>query len=280
MGDILDIVGPRAFWVAVLRIATPLIFGTLGVLLCERAGVLNLGIEGIMVAGAFTGWLAVYQGAALWAGVLVAALTGAALRPAARAADRAARRCRSTSPGWASRCSATSLVVLRLPRELPEGEHAADDRRRSRADGLARPMPVPVGAQTPLTLLALLLRAAWSAYVLYRTPVGLARAHGRREPGRGRRPGHRRDRGAHRRHRRRLGADGRGRRLPHAVGLQRLLLQHGQRPRLDLRGAGGVRVVAAGQGAARRAAVRGLRRAAAAPAAERRGASCCPTRST
>ena len=50
------------FWVAVLRIATPLIFGTLGVLLCERAGVLNLGIEGIMVAGAFTGWLAVYHG--------------------------------------------------------------------------------------------------------------------------------------------------------------------------------------------------------------------------
>jgi ABC-type uncharacterized transport system permease subunit len=51
--------------VAVLRIATPLILGTLGVLLCERAGVLNLGIEGIMVAGAFTGWLAVYQGAAV-----------------------------------------------------------------------------------------------------------------------------------------------------------------------------------------------------------------------
>ena len=57
------------FWSAVLRIATPLIFGTLGVLLCERAGVLNLGIEGIMVAGAFTGWLAVYQGASLWTGV-------------------------------------------------------------------------------------------------------------------------------------------------------------------------------------------------------------------
>ena len=61
-----------------LRIATPLIFGTLGVLLCERAGVLNLGIEGIMIAGAFTGWLAVYLGADLWTGVRVAALTGAA----------------------------------------------------------------------------------------------------------------------------------------------------------------------------------------------------------
>ena len=66
------------FWVAVLRIATPLILGTLGVLLCERAGVLNLGIEGIMVAGSFAGWLTVYQGGGLWLGVLVAALVGAA----------------------------------------------------------------------------------------------------------------------------------------------------------------------------------------------------------
>ena len=62
-----------------LRIATPLILGTLGVLLCERAGVLNLGIEGIMVAGAFAGWLAVYQGVGLWSGVGVAAAVGALL---------------------------------------------------------------------------------------------------------------------------------------------------------------------------------------------------------
>jgi ABC-type uncharacterized transport system permease subunit len=61
----------------VLRIATPLILGTMGVLLCERAGVLNLGIEGIMVAGAFTGWLAVYWGYGLWTGMAVAAITGA-----------------------------------------------------------------------------------------------------------------------------------------------------------------------------------------------------------
>ena len=55
----MDLLSSSAFWVAVLRLATPLILGTLGVLLCERAGVLNLGIEGIMAAGAFTGWLVV-----------------------------------------------------------------------------------------------------------------------------------------------------------------------------------------------------------------------------
>ena len=43
--DLLNLLGGAPFWIAVLRIATPLILGTLGVLLCERAGVLNLGIE-------------------------------------------------------------------------------------------------------------------------------------------------------------------------------------------------------------------------------------------
>ena len=99
-----DLLLAAPFWVAVLRIATPLILGTLGVLLCERAGVLNLGIEGIMVAGAFAGWLTVYQGGGLWAGVAVAALTGAVFGLLHGCADGGARRCRSTSPGWASRC--------------------------------------------------------------------------------------------------------------------------------------------------------------------------------
>src|SRR6185503_18395222 len=75
--DVVALFASADFWSAVLRIATPLIFGTLGALLCERAGVLNLGIEGIMVAGALAGWLAVYQGANLWVGVLAAALAGA-----------------------------------------------------------------------------------------------------------------------------------------------------------------------------------------------------------
>lgn len=68
-----------SFWVAVLRIATPLIFGTLGILLCERAGVLNLGIEGIMAAGAFVGWYVCYLGFGLWGGIAAAALVGAML---------------------------------------------------------------------------------------------------------------------------------------------------------------------------------------------------------
>lgn len=75
--DILQILLSESFWAASLRIATPLIFGVLGALLCEKSGVLNLGIEGIFVAGAMSGWMAVWLGASLWGGVGAAAIAGA-----------------------------------------------------------------------------------------------------------------------------------------------------------------------------------------------------------
>ena len=56
MMDLLNILLSESFWAASLRIATPLIFGVLGALICERAGVLNLGIEGIFVVGAMCAW--------------------------------------------------------------------------------------------------------------------------------------------------------------------------------------------------------------------------------
>ncbi len=75
--EFLEIFLSANFWAASLRIATPLIFGTLGALICERAGVLNLGIEGIFTAGAMSGWLAVWLGAGLIGGLLVAMVVGA-----------------------------------------------------------------------------------------------------------------------------------------------------------------------------------------------------------
>ncbi|WP_163338204.1 ABC transporter permease [Desulfopila sp. IMCC35008] len=75
--DIVQLIFEAGFWAATIRMATPLIFGTLGELICERAGVLNLGIEGIMAAGCMTGWIWVYFGGDLWTGVLFAAFVGA-----------------------------------------------------------------------------------------------------------------------------------------------------------------------------------------------------------
>ncbi len=61
---------------AMMRMATPIIFATLGEILSERAGVLNLGIEGIMLMGAMTGFLVTFSTGSIWLGVLAAAAVG------------------------------------------------------------------------------------------------------------------------------------------------------------------------------------------------------------
>ena len=61
---------------ATFRVATPLLFGTLGELFSERAGVLNLGIEGTMFFGAFVGFVVAGATGSLWIGVLAAVLAG------------------------------------------------------------------------------------------------------------------------------------------------------------------------------------------------------------
>ncbi|MEO8627254.1 MAG: ABC transporter permease [Betaproteobacteria bacterium] len=174
MSDMIDIVASAPFWIAVLRIATPLILGTLGVLLCERAGVLNLGIEGIMAAGAFTGWLAVYHGASLSSGVLIAAGTGAVLGLLHGFLTVVLALSQHVT-GLGITLFATSLSyyayrvsfpkITTPPKIVPFGENHW-------FDGLPL-IGTVLSAQTGLTLFALAV-VPLIAYVLYRTPVGLA----------------------------------------------------------------------------------------------------------
>lgn len=64
---------------ASVRMATPLIFGTGGEMFSERAGILNLGIEGMMTAGAMAAFTAAYFTGSPWLGAAAGALAGAGL---------------------------------------------------------------------------------------------------------------------------------------------------------------------------------------------------------
>jgi len=59
--------------------ATPLLFAAMGELVVERAGVLNLGVEGMMVMGAVAGFIVTAETGSHAAGILIAALAGAAM---------------------------------------------------------------------------------------------------------------------------------------------------------------------------------------------------------
>ncbi len=174
--DLLEILATAGFWAATLRIASPLIFGTLGELICERAGVLNLGIEGIMTMGAMAGWMWVYQGGDLWGGILFAAFVGA-LFGLLHSLFTVYLGLSQHVSGIGITMLASSLSYFLFRMILP----AATTPPKIAAFA---PWPVPVlsdipilgpslFSQTPLTYLALIMvPVVW--YGLYRTPVGLA----------------------------------------------------------------------------------------------------------
>ncbi|HLF87870.1 MAG TPA: ABC transporter permease [Anaerolineales bacterium] len=60
-----------------IRLATPYLYAAIGETLGQRSGVLNLGVDGIMLMGAFSGFYVVFATGNLWAGLLVAMLVGA-----------------------------------------------------------------------------------------------------------------------------------------------------------------------------------------------------------
>ena len=174
--EVVEILASANFWAAALRIATPLIFGVLGALICERAGVLNLGIEGIFVAGAMAGWIAVWLGAGLWGGVLVAGLAGAMFG--------LLHAVLTVVLGLSQHVSGIGITLLATSASYFTYRTALPDVTSPPRIVPFQPIAIPglsdlpfIGPalfqQTPMTMLALLM-VGIVALVLYRTPLGLA----------------------------------------------------------------------------------------------------------
>lgn len=173
---IVEILFTASFWAAAIRIASPLIFATLGEVICERAGVLNLGIEGIMVAGAFAGWMAVYSGTGLWMGVGVAMGVGMVF---------GLLHSTLTVPfGLSQHVVGLGVTLLATSSTYYAYRLALPEVTTPPKIEAFQPFEIPIlseiplvgealFSQTPLTYLAFILVGVVS-FVLYRTPLGLA----------------------------------------------------------------------------------------------------------
>jgi len=75
MGEVLNI---SLIWSAI-RLSTPLILAATGGLFSERAGIINIALEGLMLAGAFTAAAVTYATGSAWIGLLAGIAAGLAL---------------------------------------------------------------------------------------------------------------------------------------------------------------------------------------------------------
>src|SRR5262249_45751254 len=70
----------QVFWTTALSggllAGVPLMFTSLGEAISERAGVLNIGLEGMMLVGAYCGFLGAYYGGSVWVGFLTGIAAG------------------------------------------------------------------------------------------------------------------------------------------------------------------------------------------------------------
>ncbi len=153
-------VGPWTRFIAValtiMTAATPLLLAAIGELVVERSGVLNLGVEGMMVMGAVCGFGAAFLTGSPWLGVVAAIVAGMVHVAAVRVSDADAGLQPGGDRPGADASRPRPLGLDRRSLRRPARRQAAEVwRHRSRS------FPV-----------SFLLTAA-VAYVLFRTKTGL-----------------------------------------------------------------------------------------------------------
>jgi ABC-type uncharacterized transport system permease subunit len=141
-----------------LRLATPLVLAALGGLFSERAGIVNIALEGTMLAGAFTAAALTYAAGSPWVGLLGgigAGLLIAMIHALACIRYRADQVVSGT---------AINILMAGVPGFLSGALFLSS----GSTPQLQKEQLIPY---TPMVMAGLLVPLTW--YVLYRTPFGL-----------------------------------------------------------------------------------------------------------
>lgn len=161
-----------------LRLATPLIFASLGGVFSERSGVVNIALEGIMIMGAFFAILAMQFVSSPWIAVIAAMVIGivTSLLLGVLAINLKANQ---VVAGVAINLLAGSLTAFLLEMVWHRSGQTdpVENALTQNPEGLKFLENIPVignlfAGLTPFVYLAIILTAV-SFYVLYKTPFGL-----------------------------------------------------------------------------------------------------------
>ena len=159
MGEILSL----ALLFSTIRMTTPLVWAAIGGLYSERSGVINIALEGLMLAGAFTAAAVTFYAGSPWIGL------GAAMLAGALVATVLAVACIRFHANEVVAGTGINILFLGLPAVLSGALFTSS----GSTPQIARENLVPeIGQVSALSLLAVgVVVATW--HVLYRTPFGL-----------------------------------------------------------------------------------------------------------
>jgi len=152
-----DLFNLNLFYSAI-RLATPLILAALGGLFSERSGVINIALEGLMLAGAFTAASITYYADSPWVGLLAAILAGASI------ALIHAVACIRFKADQVVSGTAINILLTGVPALLSGAFFLSS----GSTPQIPKEHLIPY---TPIVIAAALVPLTW--YVLNRTPFGL-----------------------------------------------------------------------------------------------------------
>ncbi len=162
--------------VAAIGLGTPLIFATVGEIITERAGILNLGVQGTMLVGAVTGFWATFQTGSLTLGILASLLAGAAFSVIHAFASITLRVSQIVS-GLALTIFGTGLASFlgKAGSDPLVGEPARDQFDAIITDGIADwPVVGPLIFGHDILVYVAWIAAGAASYYLFRTRMGLS----------------------------------------------------------------------------------------------------------